>query len=280
MKKSGILYLLTLWLLISCHYDSMEELILENQLEDSLQNNIPNIEILEPSANASMERPITIRYQLTNWQVAENGKHIQYFIDGENRGFHFGQNSLTISQIDTGIHRIKLVLARYDFSKVNVADSVDVYIEPPPANTFSLVVNNGQGSGNYPDGNQIQVIADDIPGKIFERWEGDVEHLTDATAPSTFLIMPPRPVNLNATYEDEPIDYTTEIAPIIQTECIACHNGVSSPLLSNCQEVSKNAVMVGKKIQDQNDPMPPSGLMSQDKINIILKWIDQGANCN
>ena len=73
--------------------------------------------------------------------------------------------------------------------------------------------------------------------------------------------------------------YTTDIKPIITTNCASCHSGGQSPALSTYTQV-KNATSSGKllcTIQANGCvTMPPSGKMSQANIDLILLWKTQG----
>lgn len=82
----------------------------------------------------------------------------------------------------------------------------------------------------------------------------------------------------------EQVQYTQHIKPIIEDNCIECHNptGVSSFLpLTNYTEV-KTAVEetnLLERIQLQNGEdgqMPQTGRMPQNLINLILQWNEQG----
>jgi hypothetical protein len=69
------------------------------------------------------------------------------------------------------------------------------------ATGYALTVNNGQGSGQYPQDKLIPIVADEAPfGQFFHRWEGDTEYLTDPLAMSTTLVMPPQDIKVEASY--------------------------------------------------------------------------------
>lgn len=82
----------------------------------------------------------------------------------------------------------------------------------------------------------------------------------------------------------EEVTYNEHIKPIIDANCIECHNptGVSSfRPLTNYTEV-KNAVLdtnLLERIQMQNGEtgqMPQTGRMPQGLIDMILQWNQQG----
>lgn len=272
--------ILAISILFGCTSDSEEMLLRNYKEQDSLVNKIPSIALTSPTEGDTVQLPLILRYSLTNWQVAEGGLHLQYFIDEQNKGIIYNSTEAIIDKVDTGHHTISLWLARTDFRTIPVYDQVSVQILPPLADTYILTITGGSGSGAFTQGTEVSIAADPPQeGYQFSQWVGDTTHLT-ANRAETILIMPDQNINLQATYEEILIDYALEIAPIITSECLACHDGLFEPNLSTCNNLSDEANMVAIKIEDQMDPMPPTGLMDQNKIDLILKWIDQGANCN
>ena len=85
--------------------------------------------------------------------------------------------------------------------------------------------------------------------------------------------------------------YSEHIKPILELNCAysGCHNsnnptaGLSLSTYENI--ISSNIIQPGDtlnsilldRIKNENIPMPPSGIMSQSYINIIAKWIQDGA---
>jgi WD40 repeat protein len=50
---------------------------------------------------------------------------------------------------------------------------------------YALKVNNGSGSGSYPDGTVVNITAEVPLGYRFLRWEGDTDNVADVNSPST-----------------------------------------------------------------------------------------------
>jgi len=70
--------------------------------------------------------------------------------------------------------------------------------------------------------------------------------------------------------------YTNNIAPILNQNCKPCHfNGSQFPDLTNYNSVSQNAHLI--KIVTQNKTMPKGGSLTQDEIDAIACWVDNGA---
>lgn len=72
--------------------------------------------------------------------------------------------------------------------------------------------------------------------------------------------------------------FANDIKPIIDSNCISCHNGTQFPDLRTYQGVSTNAGIV--KIQVVNRTMPIGGSLTNDEIDLISCWVDNGAPNN
>ncbi|MFA9389781.1 MAG: pectate lyase [Prolixibacteraceae bacterium] len=69
------------------------------------------------------------------------------------------------------------------------------------SNAFQLTINNGSGSGNYAEGTEVSIIANEAPnGELFLFWTGDTTYITDVNSESILLIMPAFNVSLTANY--------------------------------------------------------------------------------
>lgn len=73
-----------------------------------------------------------------------------------------------------------------------------------PATSYALNVENGAGSGSYTAGQIVAIIANaPAAGKIFDKWTGDITHVSDLNSSTTTVTMPNSAVSLQATYRDE-----------------------------------------------------------------------------
>ena len=77
------------------------------------------------------------------------------------------------------------------------------------------------------------------------------------------------------------ITYSPDIKSLMNNRCVACH-GNSSPnadlSLTTYAEVkffAETDTLVAR-INDSNNPMPATGLLSQSERNTIQEWIDGG----
>ncbi|MDP5078595.1 MAG: hypothetical protein NWQ19_10885 [Nonlabens sp.] len=80
------------------------------------------------------------------------------------------------------------------------------------------------------------------------------------------------------------VKYDTQVAPIIQSQCLSCHNGPNANgglRLENFTQVRNSAQsgsLIDRITRDASDPlvMPLGGRLPQATINIILQWQADG----
>lgn len=83
---------------------------------------------------------------------------------------------------------------------------------PSGSTSYSAYIYNGAGSGRYPVGSLVNITANAAPlGKVFDRWTGDVKHLSSATAASTAFPMPSTDIWITATYKDATASVPTAV---------------------------------------------------------------------
>ncbi len=79
---------------------------------------------------------------------------------------------------------------------------------------------------------------------------------------------------------ETPVSFSQEVMPMLQANCVACHNGGQPPNLTTHASVSAAADNVLARISlNEGDPalMPLNGpRFHQDSIRKIKCWIDQG----
>jgi hypothetical protein len=87
-------------------------------------------------------------------------------------------------------------------SRIDAIQVIDTEVGP----LYTLLVNNGSGSGNYPEGHQVGIVANSAPsGMLFDQWtiSSGVPAIGDAGAASTTLTMGAGPAVVAATYREE-----------------------------------------------------------------------------
>ncbi|NRA47006.1 MAG: hypothetical protein HRU09_18820, partial [Oligoflexales bacterium] len=82
---------------------------------------------------------------------------------------------------------------------------------------------------------------------------------------------------ISITYDS--VTYDQDIKPIIKRHCIFCHNGLV-PARSNLGQykVAKQLGEVMLAYMEGNGPvvMPPSGRLSDDKVDLVRQWVESG----
>lgn len=69
------------------------------------------------------------------------------------------------------------------------------------AQTYSLTVNNGYGSGNYSAGDTVDIWCNAIPSaQVFDHWAGDVSSLESQDEWHTKLLMPAQNISVSANF--------------------------------------------------------------------------------
>ena len=82
-----------------------------------------------------------------------------------------------------------------------------------PATTYTLTVNDGSGSGEYPAGASVPIVAAEPPsGKVFDVWTAASGSFASANSASTAFTMPAEAVTVTATYKNAPMSPTDKTA--------------------------------------------------------------------
>jgi hypothetical protein len=92
---------------------------------------------------------------------------------------------------------------------------------------------------------------------------------------------------------NDEISFSLDIQPILNENCIACHDGTLDPNLTEGNAYTSLTSIPGGIVPGDAagselvemlehdpanpNPMPPAGPISTTKINLIKAWIDQGA---
>ncbi|OEK07846.1 hypothetical protein A8C32_15300 [Flavivirga aquatica] len=71
------------------------------------------------------------------------------------------------------------------------------------------------------------------------------------------------------------VSFVAKIKPIIDNNCIRCHNGSQFPDLRTYTGVSNSAQRV--QIRVVNRTMPIGGALTNDEIELIRCWVENGA---
>lgn len=145
---------------------------------------------------------------------------------------------------------------------------------------FKLSVFNGVGSGSYLAGTIVNIAPDTLSGLFFKEWTGDVQHVDDVGKPDAKVTMPAQEVNITATFEPA-VSFANQVFPLIQAKCNSsgCHDaGSNNEDFTYYQNIFAFAHDI--KVQVLYDVMPPFVPLSAQEKQIIVKWVEQGAQNN
>lgn len=149
--------------------------------------------------------------------------------------------------------------------------------------TFSLLVSGGSGSGRYPAGTAVAIQAEPpVEGLGFTRWTGDTLYLQAPQAASTTLIMASQDLRLEAVFlPSRAVSFSQRILPLVQKNCAfsTCHlDGQVRPTLTNYTQISQNAPAIRRTVL--NGSMPFDRKLARYEVELIVRWIDEGAKNN
>lgn len=77
---------------------------------------------------------------------------------------------------------------------------------------------------------------------------------------------------------DPNTSFINQVNPIIENNCVSCHNGNQFPDLRTYNGVSTNSEIVMQQIV--NRTMPIGGSLTNEEINLITCWIENGSPNN
>lgn len=71
------------------------------------------------------------------------------------------------------------------------------------------------------------------------------------------------------------VSFRTTVKPIIDNNCVSCHNGSRFPDLRTYAGVKASAGSVSARVANRS--MPQGGSLSQEQIDNIVNWVSEGA---
>lgn len=129
------------------------------------------------------------------------------YIDGQNNTIGGGYSISQFSGSD--INSSDPMYFGYVFTLKGLMDEVMIYnkvLTPTEVQILYgnhlLTIADGSGSGTYPEGEIINISANEAPaGYIFDKWTGDLTYVADQTAEQTTVTVPAQNIILTATYK-------------------------------------------------------------------------------
>ncbi len=75
------------------------------------------------------------------------------------------------------------------------------------------------------------------------------------------------------------VTYTNDIAPLFQANCTPCHFGSNPTASVDLNDYASTVFAVENQqllnaITNNSNPMPPSGLMSEQNRALVTQWVD------
>lgn len=89
-----------------------------------------SVNITSPTDGASFAEGeiITLSFDLADWPLEQGGRHLHYFIDGEDRGPLYSSAAVTIGDLSEGSHTLAVELAEADGTLTGVRDQISILV--------------------------------------------------------------------------------------------------------------------------------------------------------
>ena len=88
----------------------------------------PSIAILSPSEGWSVNQPFDVNFTVQNWEIAQGGTHMHYYVDGLMIGPHYSYGPVEIDGLSIGSHTIRLELYNANHTPTGIFDEVTVNV--------------------------------------------------------------------------------------------------------------------------------------------------------
>jgi hypothetical protein len=102
--------------------------------------------------------------------------------------------------------RVKATSSAFCSEPVSVTISADSTGSASVTQTYALTVTGGSGSGSYEAGAKVNIVADELSGKVFDRWTGGGGGaFANAGSAATTFTMPAEDVTVTAAHKNAPV---------------------------------------------------------------------------
>lgn len=93
-------------------------------------------------------------------------------------------------------------------------------------------------------------------------------------------------IGISSCSEDDPVAseevaYNSDVSNLMFNFCTTCHSGAAASAnldlstYDNVKEATESGSLLNR-INDSNNPMPPSGLLSQERRDLMNNWASGG----
>ncbi|MFC1622704.1 hypothetical protein ACFL1Y_01800 [Patescibacteria group bacterium] len=115
----------------------------------------------------------------------------------------FGEHTFTVSKHGYHSQAYPFTVACGQIDTIVIVADLEPIVDP----TYHLTVNNGYGSGDYTEGEMINIYAyAPTTGYHFVNWTGDTQHVDDLTNSEAMVTMPAQDIIVTATYAEDETD--------------------------------------------------------------------------
>jgi hypothetical protein len=167
------------------------------------------------------------------------------------------------------------------------------YTLAPQPELYTLTVNNGSGSGEYTEGDVVEIVAGaPAEGYQFKEWVGDVQYLASTTSSTTNLTMPASNISVEATYKQEELDHillqTTKqtnfsisiTCSTYNTVTIDWGDGTETVVKNNVNKIKTWASGGTQTVKIIGDLSKVLGIMSNSQNLTLLEFPESVVNLN
>ncbi len=150
---------------------------------------------------------------------------------------------------------------------------------------YTLTVMNGSGSGQYPTGQSIDILADSAAeGFVFSEWTGDTEGIADITVSQTIFLVGTSDATISASYEPVGID---SVLPTSPSTFVVIDSTATSVTLAWSNDATDNVGISHYLLHNENDDTSEitsdttitiSNLLPSTEYNFALVTFDLSNN--
>ena len=172
-------------------YCSYDVLIIDREIGEP-----KTLSVTEPKKGDTLGLPFTIRFNHSGHDPTHS-----FFIElngSEWRNTYYSGVD-TVTFLTEGTYLMKLISKDLDDNIVSVSEDISFYVTD---SVFTLVVEEGKGSGNYRTGKKVSIASNDKTDSLFHSWQGDfLDQIGDSLLQATYFTMPYSNAKLKATFQ-------------------------------------------------------------------------------
>jgi VCBS repeat-containing protein len=168
------------------------------------------------SVTAAFKEPPADTFSISGTITGDVSENINVTLNDGTVTQTAADGSYTFAGLSDGTYTVTPSLDGYTFTPPDATVTVsgaDVpgidFISAAVPDTYTLTVNNGNGSGEYTENTVVEITAVIPSGKVFDAWTGDTSYIDDVTAPTAHITMPASDISVTAAFKDPSADTFT-----------------------------------------------------------------------